>query len=216
MRDTTARTSLPTDVIVVGASAGGVEALRDFVTGLPVDLTAAVLVVLHMPPGGFSALPAILGRAGKLPVTAAANGVALEPGTIYTAIPDHHLLISRHHVLLSRGPTENSHRPGVDALFRSAAVTWAPRIAGAVLSGSLDDGSAGLALIKSRGGLTAVQDPDEALHSDMPANALRTVAADFVLPAGEIGAALADRLRSRSVRPQPAPTDIDRLEASID
>ncbi|WP_338772929.1 chemotaxis protein CheB [Nocardia vulneris] len=212
----------PAHLIVVGASAGGVEALREFVGGLPTDLTAAVLVVLHIPAQGPSVLPSILRRAGSLPAVAADNGTPLAAGTIYTAVPDHHLLVADGRVLLSRGPTENGHRPGVDALFRSAAVVWGPRVAGVVLSGSLDDGTAGLALIKAQGGLTAVQDPTEALYPSMPENALANVDVDLVMPAEKIGSALADRLRFQPAdRLTPPPLDqlearIDQLEARID
>ncbi|QIS09643.1 chemotaxis protein CheB [Nocardia arthritidis] len=208
--------SPPTDVIVVGASAGGVEALREFVGGLPSDLSAAVLVVLHMAPHAFSALPAILGRVGPLSVVRATDGKPLTAGTIYVAIPDHHLLVTRHRILLSHGPTENHHRPGVDALFRSAAMTWTPRVAGVVLSGSLDDGTAGAVLIKSRGGLVGVQAPEDALYPGMPQSVLARVPVDFVLPAAELAAAVAKSLRSR---PDPAHrphTELDELETRID
>ncbi|MBL1075018.1 chemotaxis protein CheB [Nocardia sp. 2] len=207
----------PSDVIVVGASAGGVEALRDFVRGLPGDIEAAVLVVLHMPPRGVSALPAILGRAGPLPAVAGTSGTVLMPGRIYAAVPDHHLLVADGRIVLSHGPTENGHRPGVDALFRSAAVAWGSRVAGVVLSGSLDDGTAGLSLIRERGGVTAVQDPEEALYRSMPESAITNVPVDLVLPARELGAAMAKLLKARRELPAPAPlSDMDRLEAEID
>ncbi|KIA64360.1 chemotaxis protein CheB [Nocardia vulneris] len=206
----------PSHLIVVGASAGGVEALREFVGGLPTDLTAAVLVVLHIPAQGPSVLPSILRRAGSLHAVAADNGTPLAAGTIYTAVPGHHLLVADGRTLLSRGPTENGHRPGVDALFRSAAVVWGPRVAGVVLSGSLDDGTAGLASIKAQGGLTAVQDPAEALYPSMPENALANVDVDLVMPAKKIGSALADRLRFQPADPPAPPPPLDRLEARID
>ncbi|MGW4847132.1 chemotaxis protein CheB [Nocardia brasiliensis] len=206
----------PSHLIVVGASAGGVEALREFVGGLPTDLTAAVLVVLHIPAQGPSVLPSILRRAGPLPAVAAENGTPLAAGTIYTAVPGHHLLVADGRTLLSRGPTENGHRPGVDALFRSAAVVWGPRVAGVVLSGSLDDGTAGLASIKAQGGLTAVQDPTEALYPSMPENALAAVDVDLVMPAKKIGSALADRLRFQPADSLAPPPPLDRLEARID
>ncbi|MGW4246629.1 chemotaxis protein CheB [Nocardia sp. NPDC004722] len=206
----------PSDLIVVGASAGGVEALREFVAGLPADLPAAVLVVLHMPPRGASALPAILGRAGPLPVTAAGNGTTALAGHVYTAVPDAHLLVRDGRMMLSRGPSENGHRPGVDAMFRSAAVAWGPHATGIVLSGALDDGTAGLALIKRRGGLAVVQDPEEALYADMPRSALRNVTVDLVLPAGEIGRAVAAKLQGREFVTAPRLSGLDRLEADID
>ncbi|WP_378730777.1 chemotaxis protein CheB [Nocardia brasiliensis] len=207
----------PSYLIVVGASAGGVEALRDFVTGLESDLPAAVLVVLHLPPGGSSALPAILSRAGTIPAVAAEQRMRLAAGTVYAAVPDHHLLVSDGRVLLSRGPTENGHRPGVDALFRSAALEWGPRAVGVVLSGSLDDGTAGLIVIKSQGGLAVVQDPQEALYRSMPENALTRAPVDVIAPARKIGVAVAEGLRARPVGSIPSqPSGLDRLEVEID
>jgi two-component system chemotaxis response regulator CheB len=208
--------ALPTDLVVVGASAGGVEALREFAAGLPADLPAAVLVVLHLPPGGVSALAPILDRVGRMRAEPARHGADLHAGRIYTAVPDHHLLVRDGRVMLSHGPTENGHRPGIDALFRSAAVTWGPRVAGVVLSGTLDDGTAGLAAIKARGGLALVQEPREALYRGMPDSALTHIDVDHVLPAREMGATLSTLLKARAEVPVPPPTDIDQLEVRID
>ncbi|RDI50031.1 chemotaxis protein CheB [Nocardia mexicana] len=209
-------TESPSHVVVVGASAGGITALRDLVAGLPLELPAAVLVVLHLPPGGTSVLASILGRAGPLPVSVAADGMPLEAGTIYTAVPDRHLLVDDGRIRLSRGPTENRHRPGVDVLFRSAAIEWGQRAAGVVLSGALDDGTTGLALIKARGGLAVVQDPDEADYRSMPESASAATPVDHVLPAGKIGLALHAEMRNPApVSPSPV-SDSDRLEARID
>ena len=181
------------DIVVVGASAGGVEALKVLVGHLPADLPAAVFVVLHLSKASPGALPAILSRAGPLPALTPSDGDRIAPGRVYVAPPDHHMLLEDGLVRLTLGPTENGHRPAVDPLFRSAARTVGPRAAGVILSGVLDDGSAGLAVVKAHGGLAIVQDPDEALYPAMPMHAMQTVRVDHVLPVAEI-ASLIDRL----------------------
>ncbi len=170
------------DIVVVGASAGGVEALAEFASRLPAGLPAAVFVVLHMPAYGHSVLPDILNRRGPLPAAHPENGEAIQTGRIYVARPDYHLLIREGRILLTRGPAENNHRPAVDTLFRSAARAYGPRVTGVVLSGTLDDGTAGLQSIKLRGGMALVQDPKEAMFAGMPRSALENVAVDAVLP----------------------------------
>jgi len=170
------------DIIVVGASAGGVEALADFASRLPAGLPAAVFIVLHMPAYGHSVLPDILNWRGLLPASHPKDGEAVKPGRIYVAPPDHHLLVKEGRILLSRGPAENNHRPAVDALFRAAARAYGPRVVGVVLTGTLDDGTAGLQAIKMRGGLALVQDPAEAMFAGMPRSAMENVAVDAVQP----------------------------------
>ena len=179
------------DIVVVGASAGGVEALRKLVESLPAQLPAAVFVVLHVPPTDTSVLPDILKRAGRLPAQHASDGEPVVAGRIYVAPPDFHMLFDDGAVKVDRGPRENGHRPAVDTLFRSAANIYGSRVLGVILSGTLDDGSAGLRAVKSAGGLAVVQDPDEAIYRDMPANALEHADPQHCLPVEKIGELIA-------------------------
>ncbi len=174
--------------IVIGASAGGVEALQAVVARLPAELPAPVFVVLHLPPYTASALPEILTRAGPLPAVHPPDGTPSEAGVIYVAPPDHHLLIEAGAVAVKKGPKENRFRPSVDALFRSAAYVYGPRAIGVILSGALDDGTSGLWSIKRLGGITIVQQPSQAQVDTMPRSALEYVEVDYTLPSTEIGA----------------------------
>jgi two-component system chemotaxis response regulator CheB len=160
------------DIVVVGASAGGVESLRTLVGELPGDLPAAVLIVLHIAATGSSVLPSILTRAGELVAAHPEDGESIEHGRIYVAPPDRHLVVHRDTIGVQGGPKENGHRPAVDPLFRSAAEHHGPRVVGVVLSGTLDDGASGLRLIKEAGGLALVQDPDDAMYEAMPRAAI--------------------------------------------
>jgi len=180
------------DIVVIGASTGGVSALQAITVSFPADLRASVFIVLHFPPEAPSFLPAILARAGSLSVKHAEDGEAIEYGRIYVAPPDYHLLLKHGCMLLGRGPEENHYRPAIDPLFRSAARAYGPRVVGVVLTGyRSSDGTAGLQAVKSQGGLAIVQDPEEAASSEMPANALRYVDIDYCLPLADIGPILA-------------------------
>jgi two-component system, chemotaxis family, protein-glutamate methylesterase/glutaminase len=178
--------SITRDIVVMGASVGGVEALREIIVRLPPDFPAAVFVVLHIPPHGPSLLPDLLRAAGALPAHHATDGEPLQRGRIYVAPPDRHLLVHSGTVSLSAGPRENWARPAVDPLFRSAAIAYGPRVIGVILSGALNDGTAGLWQIKQAGGITIAQDPNEAVSPSMPQSAMDRGAVDHVLPAAEI------------------------------
>jgi two-component system chemotaxis response regulator CheB len=174
------------DVVVVGFSAGGVEAMARLAAGLPRDFPAAVLVVHHFPGHSISALPSILCRSGRLPAVHAKHNQAIEPGRIYVAPPDRHMLVAGNRIHLTRGPRENGHRPAIDPLFRSAARQFGPRVVGVLLSGALDDGTVGMLAVKQHGGTAVVQDPDEALYSGIPGSAIERAAVDHVLPVNAI------------------------------
>ena len=180
------------DIIVMGASAGGVQVLADLIGSLPADLPASIFIVMHLAPFGTSAMPAILSRSGRLAAVHPRDGESIQHGKVYVAPPDHHLLIEPDRVRISQGPTENGHRPAVDVLFRSAAQVYGPRVVGVVLTGNLDDGTAGLALIKKYHGIAVVQDPEEADYPGMPRSAIAQVNVDHILPLAEIGPLLAD------------------------
>jgi two-component system chemotaxis response regulator CheB len=180
------------DIIVVGASAGGVEAISEVVHALPIDFAGSVFVVLHIPASTPSRLPEILSRSGVLPAIAGVDRLPIARGVIYVAPPDRHLLLEDGRIRVSRGPHENFMRPAIDPMFRSAAQSYGSRVIGVVLSGANEDGAAGLEVIKATGGMTMVQDPREAAFPLMPERALAAVSADHVLGARDIGAALGE------------------------
>ena len=179
------------DIVVIGASSGGVEALMGLAGGLPGDLPAAVFVVLHLSEESPSGLPEILDRSGPLEVVRAQDGERVEKGRVYVAPPGYHMLLEDERVRVTRGPKENRHRPAVDSLFRSAAVAYGPRVVGAVLTGADGDGTAGLLAVKRRGGVAVVQDPEDALFAGMPESALEHVDVDYRLPLAKIAPLLA-------------------------
>jgi two-component system chemotaxis response regulator CheB len=163
------------DIIVIGTSAGGMETLIELFSRLPKKLAASIFVVCHISPYSSGVLPKVISRAGSLPAAHPTDREPIKPGQVYVAPPDHHLLIEDSVVRVTQGPKENRFRPAVDPLFRSAAYAYGPRVIGVILTGSLDDGTAGLWAVKERGGLAVVQDPDEALFDSMPLSALNNV-----------------------------------------
>ena len=188
-------TSVPSDtpphVVVIGASAGGLDPLIAIVTELPRSLQACVLVVMHTSSNGTGVLPQILARASSLPVAFAEDGDELRPGHIYVARPDYHVIVDSGTLLaVVHGPRENGFRPAIDPLFRTAARQLGPRVIGVILSGALSDGTYGLSMIKHYGGVAIVQDPEEAVVRSMPQSALKYVDVDLVLPAAKIAASI--------------------------
>jgi two-component system chemotaxis response regulator CheB len=202
------------DIIVIGASAGGVETLTQLVSQLSSPFPAAIFIAIHFPSYGVSLLPSILSRAGSLPALHPVDGETIHPGNIYIAPPDHHLLVRQGHIQLSRGPRENGHRPAIDPLFRSAALSYGSRVIGIIMSGALDDGVAGLATVKACGGIAIAQDPSEALFNSMPCHAIETVKVDRVLRIHEIAAYL-NQLNPKSTPEDPAMADEIKTEADL-
>lgn len=203
---------MPRNVVVIGASAGGVDALRTVVGMLPADLPATVLVVLHVPPYGVSVLPQILDRSGALPARHAVSGDRLLPGQVLVAPPDHHLVVDGDRVMLSRGPRENGHRPAVDVLFRTAAETAGSAVVAVVLSGALDDGAAGLIAVRRRSGAIVVQDPAEAMYPGMPTSALQHVTVDHVGPVHGLAFVINRLVRAERGPSFPSPAELPGAE----
>jgi len=172
-------------IVVVGASYGGLEAMERLFTQLPVDVPAAILCVLHVGPYP-SQLPDILNRHSLLRAHHAKHGELIRPSEIYIAPSDHHLVVRRSHVTLSRGPRVNWSRPAIDPLFASAAKIYGSRVIGVLLTGRLNDGTAGLYEIKRHGGITIIQDPNDAICPGMPASALKHVAVDHSVPMADM------------------------------
>lgn len=203
------------DLIVVGASAGGVDALQRLVSGFGDELQASVCIVLHCPPTGPNLLPQILRQRTTLKVVQPETWMELEKRTIYVSQPDQHLFIEDRRVGMSRGPKENRSRPAVDVLFRSAAFSHGTRVIGVVLTGDLDDGTAGLWGIKHRGGLAVVQDPDDAAHRSMPESALRHVAVDHVSTVAQMSSLLTRLTQTAPLGGSKAMSKEMKIEAQI-
>ncbi len=213
---------MPTrDIVVIGGSVGGIEALREIVKGLPPNFAGSIFVVVHLSPETPSVLPEILERAGRLPASHPEDGEQIEAGHIYVAPPNCHMLLRREGIRLSRGPRENRYHPAIDPLFRSAARTYGRRVIGVILSGLLDDGAAGMVAVKSRGGMAIIQDPNDAMFGDMPRNAARYIKPDRILPLKDIPDTLvelvgeAPRGRIAAVGAANSPDMDDDLEREI-
>lgn len=197
------------DIIVVGASAGGISALQEFVRSLPQDLKGSVFIVLHVPAYSKSTLPNILSTAAKREVVHPQDGEDIVPGRIYVAPNDHHLLIEHDKVMVKKGPKENRFRPSIDALFRSAAYVFGSRVIGIILSGLLNDGTSGLWTVKRLGGVAIVQEPEDAEFPQMPESALEYVEPDHVVPASGMGPLLEQLVQ------EPAPEKFKFTEEEL-
>ncbi len=203
------------DIVVIGASAGGVGFLQRVVERLPASFAAAVFVALHLPDGVRSRLPAILDRAGPLPALHAEDGAPIRPGHVYVAPPGFHLTLEKDRMRVTRGAREHGLRPAIDPLFRSAALWFGPRAIGVVLSGLLDDGTLGLREIKRAGGVAVVQDPAETPWPSMPESALAHVDVDYKLQASDIGERLAALVASSAAAAIAPAVDKDTLAKEV-
>lgn len=206
---------MPQNMVVIGASAGGLESIKALVGGLPADFAATVLVVLHMPPDYASRLPKILSLAGPLPAHQPYDGEKLRPGHIYVAQPDHHLLVEGDSVGVKKSPKENRFRPSIDVLFRTAAYHHGPHVAGVILSGALDDGTSGSWTIKHLGGTVIVQNPGEAAFDSMPLSALDQVQVDHTLFAAEMGPFLNRWVSKMTPKGRMDMADSKRIETEV-
>jgi len=201
------------DIVVIGASAGGVAALRTVLGGLPKGFPATVFVVMHVAPESPDVLARLLDDVAALPVMTATDGGTFRPGEVWIAAVDRHLAVERDRMMVTRGPRENRHRPSVDVLFRSAALSHGPRAISVVLTGMLDDGAAGVWAIKRRGGVAVVQDPADAEFPSMPQSALETVEADHCVPLRDIARTLVAAV-GRPVAADPG-TALTRIEQEL-
>ena len=203
------------DIIVIGASSGGVEVLTTIVSRLPADLPAAIFIVLHVRPDAPSLLPAILNRVGALPAAHAVDGEAIRTGRIYVAPPGRQLYLDKRRVTVEPGPRENMHRPAIDPLFRTAAQHYGTRVIGVVLSGALDDGTAGLQAVKEAGGIAVVQNPADAACASMPTHAMERVAVDYCVNAVELAGLLSRLVKEPAQEPAtPASVPLETLEGT--
>ena len=201
------------DIIVIGASSGGVEVLTRLVSTLPESLPAALFVVLHVRPDAPSLLPAILNRAGRLPAAHAVDAEPIRTGRIYVAPPGMQMYVHARRVAVERGPRENMHRPAIDPTFRTAAHHHGPRVIGVVASGALDDGTAGLQAIKEAGGIAVVQDPADATCASMPSHAMDRVPVDYCVKSADLAGLLVRLAHQPAPVPHPpSPVPLETRE----
>jgi two-component system, chemotaxis family, protein-glutamate methylesterase/glutaminase len=203
------------NIIVIGTSAGGLVTIDRLIAQLPPDLRASIFIVQHMSSeASGAALLLRLSRYGWFEPKLAEDGERFKLNRVYLAPPDNHLLLKKTKVLVTKGARENRSRPGIDPLFRSAAVAHGARVIGVVLSGLLDDGTAGLQAIKKCGGVCVVQDPADAAYSSMPQSAVDNADVDYCVRLDEMGPLLAKLTAQPHGRTKAAPHDI-RTEAVI-
>jgi len=203
------------DIVVIGTSAGRVTALKKIVSGLPGDFPGSIFIVIHIGIGmnGHSNLDSILQNAGRLPVRFPKDGESVDKGTIYIAPPDRHMLLSEGHLHVCPGPKVNFHRPAINPLFRSAAEVYRSRKAGVILTGMLDDGTAGLAAVKRCGGVAVVQNPASAEYNSMPLSANRHVEVDHLVELDDIaGLIVALSATPRKTAEREEPLERERSE----
>jgi two-component system chemotaxis response regulator CheB len=189
------------DIIVIGSSSGGVEALVELVRGLPKGFPASIFVVCHIAPHARSVLPEILSRSGPVLAVPAVDNEPFYPGQIYVAPPDRHLLIIDGRMQVVRGPRENHHRPAIDPLFRSAARACGSRVVGVILSGGMTDGVAGLLAVRTAGGVSVVQDPRDAKVAALPQSATELAGADHIVPAAQLAPLLTTLISGPTAAP---------------
>lgn len=204
------------DIIVIGASAGGVMALKELIATLPADFKAPIFIVQHLSASSPSFLPEILNHAGALKARHPRDGDLIQAGCIYVAPPDHHLLLEADHVVVKKGPKENRFRPSIDALFRSAAYTFGTRVIGVVLTGLLNDGTSGMWSVKRLGGVGIIQEPEDALYPSMPESVLEYVEVDYVVPVARMAGLLVELTQETAPAEPTLTTDEQkRLETEI-
>jgi len=204
------------ELVVVGTSAGGIEALQRLLRSLPSNFDATLLIVLHTSSHGGSLLPEIFQRASWMPVTHPADGEVIRKKHVYVAPPDFHMIVEGNLLRVIQGPRENLHRPAIDPLFRSAAASWGRKVIGVILTGLLDDGTSGLMVVRAQGGAAIVQDPATAMFSSMPESALEQVPDAQVLPLSGIPGALQALLGEPLAEDEPAANGGGALQAQLE